>query len=202
MNKQKELWEKLAKENSRYYVASFRGKNITEEEYSDSGWEDYKKYIISDKLIKIENNFLEIGCGTGRMTEWIAQIWPKVIATDISGKMIDEGEKRLKGIKNIMWIETNGLIIPLTDNQIDFAFSYIVFQHFKTKEMLESNFREVYRVLKNGGMFKVLVRSDKVDISTWWGGIDCDENIALKAGFKLFKKEKVNSYGLWLWLKK
>ena len=202
INKQKELWEKLANANSKYYVASFKGKNITEEEYSDSGWEDYKKYISRDELIKIEDNFLEIGCGTGRMTEWIAQIWPEVIAIDISGKMIEEGKARLKGINNIRWIENDGVTIPLPSNSIDFAFSYIVFQHFKTKEMIEANFKEVYRVLKQGGLFKVLVRSDKVDINKWWGGVDCDEKMALNVGFELIKKEKVKNYGLWLWLQK
>ena len=59
MNSQKQLWEGLAKANSKYYVASFKGKDITEDEYSDSGWEDYKKHISRDELIKIENNFLE-----------------------------------------------------------------------------------------------------------------------------------------------
>ena len=202
MDKQKELWEKLAKENSKYYIASFKGKNITEKEYSDSGWEDYKKYISSDSLVKIKDNFLEIGCGTGRMTEWIAQMWPEVIAVDISRNMIKEGKKRLKEIENIQWIETDGEAIPLPSNSIDFTFSYLVFQHFKTEKMIQNNFKEVYRVLKEGGMFKVLVRSDKVDVNTWWGGVHCDENIAIDQGFKLMKKEKVKSYGLWLWLKK
>ena len=202
MNSQKQLWEGLAKANSKYYVASFKGKDITEDEYSDSGWEDYKKHISRDELIKIENNFLEIGCGTGRMTEWIAQMWPEVIAVDISRNMIKEGKKRLKEIENIQWIETDGEAIPLPSNSIDFTFSYLVFQHFKTEKMIQNNFKEVYRVLKEGGMFKVLVRSDKVDVNTWWGGVDCDENIAIDQRFKLMKKEKVKSYGLWLWLKK
>lgn len=200
---QKQLWDKLAKSNSKYYIASFKGKTITEYNFKLSGREDYKKYFILDKMIRPHGVCLELGCGNGRMTEFISEGFNKVIGTDISGEMIRQGRDRLEHLGNVELIETNGLILPLPDNSVDFAFSYIVFQHFKTREMLESNFEEVYRVLKKGGMFKVLVRADKVNVNlTWWGGVACDESLPISKGFKLLKKEKVKSYGLWLWLQK
>ena len=199
MNKQKELWNKLAKDNSKYYVASFKGKGITEEEFVESGREDYKNLILNDELIEKNGIILEVGCGIGRMTQFMRYDFNKVIGIDISGKMIQQAKERLRGAE---FIETDGETIPLPSNSIDFTFSYIVFQHFKTKEMLESNFKEVYRVLKKDGIFKVLVRSDKVDLSQWWGGIACDETIPISIGFKLLKKEKIKNYGLWLWLQK
>lgn len=199
MNKQKELWEKLAKSNSKYYVASFKGKGITEEEFEESGREDYKNLILNDELIEKKGVILEVGCGIGRMTQFMRYDFKKVIGIDISKEMIQQAKIRLRGVE---FIETDGNTIHLSNNSIDFAFSYIVFQHFKTKEMLESNFKEVYRVLKPNGMFKVLVRSDKVDVSKWWGGVNCDEKIALEVGFKLLKKEQVKNYSLWLWLQK
>lgn len=202
MDKQKKLWEKLAKENSKYYVASFTGKAITEKQFITSGREDYKKYILFDDDIKTDGICLEIGCGIGRMTGLMAGIFREVIGIDISGEMIRQGKTRLKNFKNIKLVETDGERIPLPDNSIKFAFSYLVFQHFKTKEMIENNFKEVYRVLKPDGLFKVLLRSDKVDVNTWWGGVDCDESIPLNLGFNLLKKEKVKNYGLWLWLTK
>ena len=133
------------------------------------------------------------------MTQFMRYDFNKVIGIDISGKMIQQAKERLRGAE---FIETDGATIPLPSNSIDFTFSYIVFQHFKTKEMLESNFKEVYRVLKKDGIFKVLVRSDKVDLSQWWGGIACDETIPISIGFKLLKKEKIKNFGLWLWLQK
>ena len=199
MNKQKELWNKLAKDNSKYYVASYKGKGITEEEFVESGREDYKNLILNDELIEKNGIILEVGCGIGRMTQFMRYDFNKVIGIDISGEMIQQAKERLRGAE---FIETDGETIPLPSNSIDFTFSYIVFQHFKTKEMLESNFKEVYRVLKKDGIFKVLVRSDKVDLSQWWGGIACDETIPISIGFKLLKKEKIKNYGLWLWLQK
>ena len=61
MNKQKELWNKLAKDNSKYYVASYKGKGITEEEFVESGREDYKNLILNDELIKKNGIILEVG---------------------------------------------------------------------------------------------------------------------------------------------
>ena len=199
MNNQKQLWDRLAKENSRYYINSDLGRDITEEEFIESGENDYQEYIQFDPLIKQGGIFLEIGCGTGRMTEFIAKDF-RVIATDISGEMIRQAQQRVSGVD---FMETDGDIIPLPDNSVDIVFSYLVFQHFKTKEMLVNNFKEVYRVLKRGGIFKVRVRTDKIDtMDSWWSGIDCDEGIAKDTGFFLLQKERVGNYGLWLWLEK
>ena len=204
----KQLWDKLAKENSKYYINSDKGKGISEDEFWESGQEDYKKLILNDNVLNVaehfREHFLEIGCGTGRMTLYISTDFEKVTGIDISGEMIKEAKKRLKdtNMVGIELIETDGFNIPLADNSIDIAFSYLVFQHFKTEEMIYSNFDEVYRVLKPKGIFKVRVRTDKVDTNKWWGGVSCDETYPLSIGFKLLKKEPVEDYGLWLWLQK
>jgi ubiquinone/menaquinone biosynthesis C-methylase UbiE len=203
-NDQKDLWERLAKENSKYYINSDYGKGITEKEFNHSGWVDFERFILMDDLVKEEGICLEIGSGNGRMTQYIGELYDKTIGIDISSEMIRQAKEKLKGMKNVELIETDGYTIPLEDNSIDFAFSYIVFQHFKTMEMVESNFKEVYRVLKPGGLFKVRVRTDNVEekMSRWWAGVNCDEQVALKQGFKLIKKEPVEHYALWLWLEK
>lgn len=208
---QKELWEFLAHKNPRYYVDSSHGRYITDGQLDGSGKDDFTKYVATDELLLERGAFLgkkeilEIGCGMGRMTKYLASCFYHVIGIDISGEMIRYAIDRLKGIHNVTLFETDGYSVPLEDNSVDFAFSYLVFQHFRTKEMIEANFKEVFRVLKPGGLFKVRVRTDKNSMKVWWawwGGVECDETVALKAGFKLLKKEKVGGYGLWLWLEK
>ena len=172
----KTLWNKLAEENARYFINSDYGRGITEEKFRVSGFDDCEKYIVSDKLfcpdIKAlrKFTFLEIGCGTGRMTEFLPMLFKKMIGIDISGSMIRLAKKRLKKYPNIELIETDGEIIPLEDNSVDLAFSYLVFQHMKSRVMVEKNFKEVHRVLRTDGLFKVRIRSDKVDLNKWWGG--------------------------------
>ena len=206
---QKQLWDDLAKKNSKYYINSDFGKKITEKQFRISGFEDCEKYLSEDKLIipYFDKTFLEIGAGIGRMTEFIPMLFRKVIGIDISGEMIKQGKERLKVRDNIELIETDGNTIPLKNDSVDVAFSYLVFQHMKSKEMVESNFKEVYRVLKPKGLFKVRLRTDKLkDLDIWWGGVCYTDHEIAKLvkdiGFKLEKFEYVGNYGIWLWLLK
>ena len=195
---QKALWNKLAKENARYYINSDYGKGIDEEKFRQSGEDDYLKYVRNEWAFS-KQPLLEIGCGNGRMTEFM-RIDYQVLGIDISGEMIRQARER---VDCVYFAVSNGMIIPFDDNSIGSAFSYLVFQHMKTREMVESNFREVYRVLKPGGIFKVRVRTDKIDnMNKWWAGVACDETYPLSIGFHLIKKEPVENYGLWLWLEK
>jgi SAM-dependent methyltransferase len=209
-NNEKELWDRLAEKNALYYINSDKGKGITEEEFRKSGGVDYVQYITSDKMIMDrfnlkESSILEIGCGVGRMTEYMSYDFMRVIGIDVSGKMIGKAKARLQK-NNIEFIETDGKKIPLVDNCIDLVFSYLVFQHMKNREIVEDNFKEAYRVLKPQGLFKVRIRSDKVDLDHWWGGVEYTEQsigeLIKKVGFKLLKTEPVGNYGFWLWLEK
>ena len=209
MNSQKELWEKLANQNSKYYINSDHGKGITERQFIKSGFDDFVELIIDDELITSRNSLLEIGCGNGRMTMFIACLFELVIGVDISKNMIEEGRERLPMFENLALIETDGNSFSvIIEDSIDVVFSYIVFQHFKTKEMVEANFKEAYRVLKQDGIFKVRIRTDNVDkkMKRWWAGVSYSEEevaeLSNNIGFKILKTEEVKDYGLWLWLKK
>jgi ubiquinone/menaquinone biosynthesis C-methylase UbiE len=204
---QKVLWENLAKENSRYYINSDKGKKITEKEFRDSGQNDYVTFIAKDELLDNRERILEIGCGIGRMTEFIAKDFNEVYGVDISGEMIKQGKERLTGVYNAILVETDGQSIPFDENFFNVVFSYLVFQHFKDKEMVEQNFKEVYRVLKPKGIFKVRLRTDiNEDMEKWWSGVSYDDieidQLCKDTGFTLLKEEKVNNYGVWLWLEK
>ena len=101
-----------------------------------------------------EVSVIEIGCGIGRITEFIAKDFKKVIGIDISGEMISKCKKRLKHQKNIAYYETDGKTLPSSDNSIDFVFSFIVFQHMPDKKVIRKNFMEVNRILKKFPDFK------------------------------------------------
>lgn len=201
-NKQKELWEKLAKKNAKYYIMSDHGHAISDAQFYESARQDFERLIVGDPLLPKGGLMLDIGCGIGRLDGLLSVFYDVVIGIDISGEMIKQGRERLKSLPNVQLIETDGVTIPGSDSTIDVAFSYLVFQHMKTDEMIRKNFDEVFRVLRSGGIFKVLLRSDNVDVEKWWGGVTADETYPVSIGFQLLKKEAVSDYGLWLWLKK
>jgi len=206
---QKTLWEKLAQKNSRYYINSDYGKNITKDEFRQSGAQDYLAHIKSDEVLTKRINFgkatiIDLGCGTGRMTEFMVTDFGRVIGLDISREMVKQARKRVIGAE---FIETDGQTIPLPDESVDLVFSYLVFQHIKTKEMVEKNFEEVYRVLKPKGIFKVRIRSDKLEsLEPWWAGVSYTEQsigkLCQRLKFKILRTEPVGDYGFWVWLKK
>lgn len=207
MNKQKEIWEKLAKKNSRYYINSDLGRGITESEFRQSGENTYKKFIIEDKLLDIGGIILDFGCGSGRLTEFMAKDFKKVYGVDISRTMIELASERLNNLTNVYLTENDGQHIPLPENSIDVVFSYLVFQHIKDRVMVEGAYAEIFRVLKHKGIFKVLMRSDKQkDMDHWWSGVEYSEvaikEIYDKVGFKHLHLEHIDKNAYWLWLQK
>lgn len=207
MNKQKNLWEKLARENWKYFINSDFGRSITDDQFRHSGKEDYEKLIIQDPLLKNRDTILDFGCGAGRLTEYMANDFKKVVGVDISPTMISLAKKRLNKLKNVEFLEINGSELPLPDNSIDQVFAFLVFQHIKNRQMVEKLFTEVIRILKPRGIFKVLLRSDKQrDMNRWWSGVEYDEGQSKKlyemAGFKLLKIEHRDRSAYWLWLTK
>lgn len=209
----KDKWNKLAKKNARYFVMTDFGEDITESQFRETGKKDYEQLIKDDNLLMEKlGNFsdktaLEIGCGAGRVTEFISQHFKKVFAVDISEKMIDEGRQRLGNVTNIEFISIDGTHYPtISDSSIDFVFSYIVFQHMSNKKVVMKNFEEIMRVLKEGGIAKIQVRGLPTNKLNWFYGPSFTkkdiENLATKLNIKLLKTAGENERYFWLWFSK
>jgi ubiquinone/menaquinone biosynthesis C-methylase UbiE len=210
---EKELWNKLAQKNYRYYIYVDKGKNITDEQFDKSGEEDYKTLILDDEIItekfpdKSITTILEIGCGAGRLLKPMSRDFKEIVGVDISEEMISRAMERLNGTKNISVIATNGRFLPCINDSVDLVFSYIVFQHIKSYDVVEQNFRETYRILKPGGLFKVLLGTKKYDkLNSWWGGVhfkgDMIDTLYKKFGFDFVNQKYTPDGRVWLWLEK
>lgn len=209
----KNKWNKLASKNSRYFVMTDLGEGITETEFRETGEKDFKELVWDDDFIKDrlgdfkEKIALEIGCGTGRITEFLSRYFKKVFAVDISEKMIEEGRQRLKDATNIEFAAINGMQYPtIDDSSIDFVFSYIVFQHMPNKKVIKKNFEEIKRVLKNDGIAKIQVRGLPTNKFNWFYGPSFTqkevEKLTAETGMKLLKTDGENKRYFWLWLSK
>ncbi|MFH1393062.1 MAG: class I SAM-dependent methyltransferase [Patescibacteria group bacterium] len=207
---QKIKWDILAKIRPNYFIYSGI-KNNDENKYVNSGREDVQRLIIDDGILKSKINFndssaLEIGCGNGRMTQFISKNFKKVYAVDISSRMINLARQRLANFNNIEFLVSDGSELPVQDNIADFVFSYIVFQHFPSKTMIERNLREIKRVLKSNGIAKIQFRG-KISsggtfrIFKWYYGVFFSEkelnDILEKNRLKPIKIYKTNEKELW-----
>lgn len=99
---------------------------------------------------------LEIGCGFGRHTRALAEVFREVVAIDVSGEMIKRACTLNADLRSVRFIETNGRdLSALPDSSFDLVFSYIVLGHIPEKEIVANYFRETHRVLKGAGLFLI-----------------------------------------------
>lgn len=215
MANDKNLWNNLAKKNWKFYIYTDKGKEISEGDFIQSGEEDYRRLILDDPIIqekfpeKSTLSALEIGCGAGRILRPMARDFGRVIGVDVSSEMLKHARDQV----DAELIETDGETIPLEDSSIDFVFSYLVFQHIKSYIVVENNFKAVARILKPGGLFKVLMRTDlKRDKAwhdrnfQWWEGVPYKqhmlEHLVKRFKFRNLKEEVLDKERTWLWVEK
>ena len=174
-------WDDRARADAKWFINSRRLLQ-PEEEFDADGARDVDALIMKDLDLLTQGRdpkqmkVLELGCGIGRMTKYLASVFGEVHATDVSGEMIRSAQERLKGLDSVHFYETSGYdLSPLEDNSFDFAFSAFVFRHVPTPEIIEENLREAYRVLKPGAVMRFHTNSitvfdfEELDKDTWLG---------------------------------
>jgi ubiquinone/menaquinone biosynthesis C-methylase UbiE len=212
VNRMRDQWDERAKENARHYVATAR-KEWNDEEYFESGRENVRREILTDMGNICQGrdpksmSVLEIGCGSGRITRALAETFGQVYAVDISGEMIRQAREALADMPNAHVFQNNGAdLTVLGDIQVDFAFSYIVFQHIPSREVIRSYVREVHRLLRPGGLFKFQVQGDATletsPEDTWLGVAFSDADaveMAESCGFEPRHRHGAGTQYFWLW---
>src|SRR5215510_7760991 len=152
-------WDYRAKENAKWFINTFK-LHQSDDEFYATGDPLIERFVLNDPIL-IEGRdlrslrLLEIGCGIGRMTKRLAQIFGEVHGVDVSAEMINQACELFRGVKNVFFYETNGLdFSALPGNYFDIIFSVYVFQHVPSVDVIHSNIRDACRTLKPGGMFK------------------------------------------------
>lgn len=94
---------------------------------------------------------LEIGCGTGKNTEWLAAHADTVIALDISSEMLSRARKRVTE-KNVSFIQHDiQRTWPVPDESVNAVIGNLVLEHVNNLRII---FLEAQRVLRpNGTLF-------------------------------------------------
>lgn len=106
--------------------------------------------LFKDKgIIRI----LELGCGTGRHTIYLAQQNFNVYSTDISETGIEINKKKAESLSlnNIIYKQHDMVSIPFEDNKFDAVLCIWTTGHGLLHEV-SKNIEEMYRIIKPGGM--------------------------------------------------
>jgi len=211
-SKMRSEWDRRALENARHYVAT--GKlEWNDEEYFESGRENVRREILTDMGNICQGKdpkqmtVLEIGCGSGRITRALSEIFGQVYGVDISGEMIRQARQSLHDRPNAHVFQNNGSDLSvLGDIRVDFAFSFIVFQHIPSRDVIRGYVREVHRLLRPGGLFKFQVQGcvemQTASEDTWLGVPFSDADAVAMAeacDFEPRHRHGAGSQYFWLW---
>ena len=203
-------WDERARKNARHYVATLK-EEWSDQEFFESGDEWIRSYILPDLPLVCGNRspaemrILEIGCGAGRMTRGLSEIFGLVDAVDVSAEMVAIARTALAGHPNVSLHVNNGVDLSLFGSaEFDFVFSAIVFQHIPSKSIVTNYFREAARLLRPGGVFKFQVQGCEIDEAhaDTWVGVGFSEQemhaLARKIGFSIHATSGAGTQEFWL----
>lgn len=95
---------------------------------------------------------LEIGCGDGRMTRTLAQMYDSVIALDVAPSVLDACRANLEGRANVEFVLGSAeALARYPDESVDFVLSATVLQHIPDCSTVLAYIAEAGRLLRPGG---------------------------------------------------
>jgi SAM-dependent methyltransferase len=212
LQKMRDDWDQRARENARYYVNTAT-MEWTDEEFFASGEGTVAEQILNDTWNICqgkptdEMRVLEIGCGAGRVTRALANLFGEVHAVDVSGEMVRQAALALRDRSNAFVYQNNGKDLTVVPElPFDFAFSSIVFQHIPSRDIIENYVREVHRLLRPGALFKFQVQGDstlETKPDDTWLGVPFSERqaaeMAYRCGFEPRYRYGAGQQYFWLW---
>ena len=171
-------WNDRAREDAHYYVAFGRRDQDDEEFLSTAAdvvrdLEGELKRFAPDVPLK-SRRALEIGCGPGRLMRPMSAHFGEIHGIDVSDEMIAQSRVKLRDIPHAHTQHASGSdLAQFPDDHFDFVYSYAVFQHIPSAEVVFSYLRETVRVLKPGGFARLQINGlpKSARAYTTWSGV-------------------------------
>jgi SAM-dependent methyltransferase len=176
-------WNQRACEDAYYYAGFGRRKQETSQ-FLSSG-EDVVRLLegeLSWLSPGAQERALEIGCGPGRLMRALARHFDEIHGVDVSDRMVALAQQNLEDVPNARVTRTNGTDLDVfPDDSFDFVYSFAVFQHIPSSDVVFRYLEEACRVLKPGGVFRGQfngLAQSKHKLTTWSGACIPAEPIA------------------------
>ncbi|MEI6130764.1 MAG: methyltransferase domain-containing protein, partial [Planctomycetota bacterium] len=121
-------WDKRATDNAEFYIATSDDQSAAS--FRASGQRDAAMFFEGlGHLLTTLSDVADVGCGIGRMDEFVAPRVHALTGIDVSGEMVSKARARLAHVPNVTFLEGDGFTLPLKAAETDLVFSHIVFQH-------------------------------------------------------------------------
>jgi ubiquinone/menaquinone biosynthesis C-methylase UbiE len=138
LNKIRRAYDTIAKE----YAEAFSG----EHEKKPKDQEMLRRFSIE---IGDKKPVWDFGCGPGQTTKYLKDLGIEISGLDLSEKLLEQARANHPEIN---FRRGNILELEFDDDSISGVVAFYAIVHF-TQEQVETAFREIFRVIKPGGLF-------------------------------------------------
>jgi SAM-dependent methyltransferase len=201
-------WNERAGEDAYYYVA-FGRREQGDEEFLSTASDIVKSLELDLKRFRGRDAALEIGCGPGRLMRPMSRNFAEIHGVDVSDEMIRLARERLRDTPTAHPHHSSGSDLALfPDEKFDFVYSYAVFQHIPSREVVFNYLCEARRVLKTGGILRCQMNGlppHAKQYDTWSGvRITADEitKFAREQDMQLLVVEQIWTQYMWVTCRK
>lgn len=119
--------------------------------------------ILNKHLPKLGDGGVDLCCGTGNYTAPFTQKFQKLWGIDISAEMLAKAKERVPGVE---WIQGDAKNPILPERSCDAAWMISALHYFLGEEQ-PLLLREIYRILKPGGVFVADTEFTEQHLSLW-----------------------------------
>lgn len=205
-------WNQRAREDANFYVA-FGRRDQGEEEFFATA-----KEVVSGLEWELRRlppyrararRALEIGCGPGRLMRPMARHFGEVHGVDVSDEMIAKARRNLAGIPHAHPHHTSGSdLAAFASESFDLVYSYAVFQHIPSRDVVMRYLTDAVRVLKPGGIIRAQINGLDPAAKQYdtWSGVRISaaevREFARLHGLQLLALEGVRTQYMWTTLRK
>jgi SAM-dependent methyltransferase len=204
----REDWNRRAREDAHYYVA-FGQRGQSDSDFFATGADVVR--LLESELKRLDPSVpararraLEIGCGPGRLLRPMSRRFGEIHGVDISDEMIRLAREKLQGIPHAhVHVAANCDLAAFASESFDFVYSYAVFQHIPSREVVFGYLEEARRVLKRGGVMKCQINGLPKTAKTYdtWSGVRVDpgeiREFARAGGLQLLSLEGIHTQYMW-----
>ena len=206
-------WNERAREDAHFYVAFGRREQDDEEFFATA------KEVVAGlewelrRLPAFQNRrswrALEIGCGPGRLMKPMSRHFGEIHGVDVSDEMIVKARQNLRGVSHAHVHATSGSnLAQFADESFHFIYSYAVFQHIPSRDVVMEYLREANRVLRPGGLLRCQINGLDQTAKSYdtWSGVrvsgDEVRKYALEHDMQLLALEGVRTQYMWTTMRK
>lgn len=158
----KQAWNERANRDPFFYVETELWDH-DRDKFFELGRERAKQ-LIDPVLAKYQidpvgKTAIDIGCGVGRFTQALGARFTKAIGLDVSDVMVEKARTAAAAFDNLEFHAGNGVVFPCASDSADFVWSYEVFQHMPSHDVVKANLVEVARILRPAALGLVHFRT-------------------------------------------